>query len=140
MFRLVCEIQDVLETVLEDGVNAVQDGLVGHGDIVLQLLIHRLNLQDQDLVGFLFQRHQDDVFLAFVVDGIQILELGLLAVFVGEGQDVVQLLVFQQNFVVFHGCYLTIIIMCAYGRICFPLLSIIIRSKMGVNRKNCRKG
>ena len=70
---------------------------------------HRAAPQN-DLIGFLGQQYQ--VFLAFVLDAIQILKIRIYAVLVGEGQDVA-LLFFLQDF---FGCHNDFLLISEYDR------------------------
>ena len=99
--QLVSESQNVLITLLEDLVNSHQGSLIFHSQVVFVLFIHRLDQQDHDLVGLFVSGHQDQIFVAFVLDNIQVLKSGFNTVLVGEGQDV--LLLVQDLVVVFHG-------------------------------------
>ena len=98
---LVLESQNVLELFLEHLVNGIQNSFVLNSQIVLVLLVHRLYFQNDDLVGFLVCGHQHQIFLAFVIQAIQVFEVHILAVLVGEGEDAG--LLFGDQVLVFHG-------------------------------------
>ena len=67
---LVFEGEDVLELLLEDGEDGIQSSLVFHSQIILQLFIHRLNLQNDDFLGLFLQENQNQIFLAIVLDAV----------------------------------------------------------------------
>ena len=97
---LVFEGKDVLVALLENAKDSIQDILIAHGQIVLVFLVHGLNLQNDDLSGVIAGGQQDQIFFAVILDAVQILKLGFVAFFVGQGEQVD---LFFSQFFICHG-------------------------------------
>ena len=78
-FLLLFKGEEVGETLLEDGEDGVQDGLVIDGQVGLCAVLMRLDLQDDDLGGLLLGGQQDQVLGALIIHGVDQLKLHLVA-------------------------------------------------------------